>query len=314
MKITDAADFIKSCDNAFILTHRSPDGDTLGSAFALCRIMRALGKKAQVLYDGQLYDKFEYLKENLPDLEFEPRCIIAVDIADSKLIPAQYQNYSESVDLCLDHHGSNTGYAKRTYVDEKSAAAGEIIYELAELLGIIDSDIAKALYTAIATDTGCFKFSNTTPKTHRIAAKLMEYDFDFSAVNRAMFESFTRERIKLEQLLLSSLEYFADGRGVCMLISKEMMELSGASDDDIEGLAAIPRSIKGVYVGITMREKDDGYKLSVRTNPLVNACSICAEVGGGGHPAAAGGFISGSLKHAKETIIAISEKYISQVN
>ena len=315
MKIADVVSQLADCQDAVILTHRSPDGDTLGSAFALCRILRKMGKRAQVLYDGVLYERFEFLENGLEKQEFEPKTVIAVDIADNKLMPAEIkEKYGECVDLCIDHHGSNTKYAKNTYVDSSCAAVGEIIYQLANMLAVeLDTEIAKAIYTAISTDTGCFRFGNTTAQSHKIAAQLMEFDICAEEINRVMFESFTKQRVELEQILLQNLEYFSDDKGVIMLISQDAMEKSGACDADVEGLAAIPRSIKGVMVGITMKEKNDGFKISVRTTPQVNACSICSEFGGGGHTAAAGGYIKGTLEEAKNIVIEASKKYISQV-
>lgn len=315
MQIADVVSFLKCRDNFIILTHRQPDGDTLGSAYGLLRALLKIGKKAKVLYEGEsLFEKFQYLTDDLDEPSFEPETVVAVDIADVKLMPPEYKEiYRDKVDLCIDHHGSNTEYAKQLYIEPSAAATGEIIYNIIKLLDAeIDVKTAEAVYTAISTDTGCFRFGNTTSKTHLIASELMKTGMNFLEINRKMFESYTKERLAIECLAINSIEYSFDSRCAVLWITRDMMQKTGAMEDDLEGLSSIPRMIKGVRVGITVKEATTGFKVSVRTAPGYNACAICAELGGGGHEAAAGCFIKGTAADVKDKLKGAVEKHIQK--
>ena len=167
MSLTEIIENLKSHDDFYILTHQYPDGDTLGSAFALCRALQLQGKRARVLCPDVIAPKYEYLKRGIkPQTDFEPKYIISVDVADANLLGRLKETYGGIVDMCIDHHSSNTGYAKCSYVDGTKAAAAEIIYEVIKLLGVdFDVDIASCIYTAISTDTGCFRYTNATPQS-----------------------------------------------------------------------------------------------------------------------------------------------------
>ncbi len=305
--------FLMSGDNYIILTHANPDGDTLGSGFALAMILDRIGKRATVICPDKIPQKYSYFtgfsKQNAVRMNSK---IIAVDIADTQLMGSLRDEYSNKVDLCIDHHISNTFYAKQTYLDDDAAANCECIYDLANIMNIdIDKPLALAMYTGISTDTGCFKFSNTTPKTLRIAANLMECEIDIAEINRIMFETKSRIRIELETMALNGMEFYFDDKCAIITITRKMYEKTGCLDEDLEGITAIPRSVEGVIVGITLREKNDGsLKASVRTYPPVDASEICKNLGGGGHIRAAGCQFDSSYttKKAKEEILKYVEK------
>ncbi|MDR1001830.1 MAG: bifunctional oligoribonuclease/PAP phosphatase NrnA [Oscillospiraceae bacterium] len=303
------AEWLLSNDDYLILCHRYPDGDTIGSAFALCRALIALGKNAAVICSDLIPSKYAYIYDNLNLPVFKEKNIIAVDVADPKLLGMLEEEYGGKVDLCIDHHGSNLKYAKRLLLDPKAAATGEIIYRLIPAMGVsIDKKMAEALFTAIVTDTGCFRYGNTTPETMRIGAELMSMGVDHEAINREMFDTKSRERMAVEQAVLSTLDYWCGGKCAVMYLTDEMIQKTNANEGDLEGLAPMPKRIEGVKIGITLRQGDEGYKVSVRTNPGIDACQICKKFGGGGHTAASGCFIKGTLSSVKEDLhIAISE-------
>ena len=169
--------FLETCDNVTILTHKSPDGDTLGAGFALCRYLRLSGKKANVVNSEPFPERYSFLYEGYEPMEFEEKTVIAVDIADTVLLGSTLQRYAEKgkIDLCIDHHISNKYYAKYTFVNASASAACQIIYELLRYMGAeLDRIIAKCLYTGIATDTGCFKYENTTSAAHIACSELMK--------------------------------------------------------------------------------------------------------------------------------------------
>lgn len=303
--LTDAAKRLTAFDNVLILTHLHPDGDTLGSAFALCRGLRALHKRAKVVCSDAIPEKYAYMWRDLAEYqEFSPDRIVAVDVASPQLLGTLHQ-YEGRIDLCVDHHPSNTLYAAETAVDPTAAATAEMIYQILLDMDVpLDEKIADCIFTGLSTDTGCFRYSNVTPHTMRIAADMMELGARAGEINRVMFETKTRTYIELEKLAMASLEFYYGGICALMSVTKEMFEKSGSNEMECEGLASIPRQVEGVQVGITIREKSDGtFKASVRTAESVNACTLCQMEEGGGHARAAGCTLQGPLSHAKEKII-----------
>lgn len=307
--LDEVVSLLKENDDFLILTHRYPDGDTLGSSYALCHILRKMGKKANVLIDGNLPKLMSYLADDYEELSFEPSYIISVDVAAPALLGENMTQYKDKINLCIDHHGSNTMDAENIYVDANAAAASEIIFEILELCDVdIDEDIACALYTGISTDTGCFCYSNTTERTHIYAAKLMSH-CDWKKINRKNFQTKTRSKLKMERMVYDTMEFYAGGKCSIIYITRSMIKMLNAGDDEMEGLASIPSQVEGVLMGITMREKPDGiFKISVRTNEGINASDFCKQFGGGGHPGAAGCTIKGDLASVKYRLIKACEE------
>lgn len=310
--LNEAAKMLLAADDIHILSHQYPDGDTLGSACALCHALRQLGKRAVIRCSDSIHPKYQFLFVGLADEQFEPKFVVSVDIADTQLFGDGIASYIGRVDLCLDHHGSNAYYANYTYVDSSAAATTEVIYDLLPLLGLTaDRTIANCIYTGITTDTGCFRYTNATPRTYRIAADMMETGINAADINRLMFDTKSRARLEIERHVIDSMRFFFDDKCAVISVTKDMIEQSGANEGDIEGLASLPRQVEGVLVGITMREKCDGtFKLSLRTEKAINASAICARFGGGGHPTAAGCTIKGGLESAEKQILDAVGDYL----
>lgn len=309
--LDEAAALLKQHDRFKILTHTYPDGDTLGCAYALCYALRKLGKQANIAVDGKLPSKFGYLAESYEEQVFAHEYVVSVDVAAASLLGESVMEGVERIDLCIDHHGSNSLEADNVYVDSSAAAAAEIIYRLLEPLGVeLDEDIAGGIYTGISTDTGCFCYTNTTPRTHCIAAAVMPY-CDWQQINYINFVIKSRAKIKIERMLLETMEFYAGGQCAIVYTTVAMCEALGAGDDEMEGLASIPRQIEGVKMGITMREKAGGvFKISVRTNDGIDAAEFCKKFGGGGHPAASGCSVEGDLGTVKRMMIDAAEEYL----
>lgn len=308
MTLKEVANLILQHNNFDILTHNYPDGDCIGSAFALAHALKQIGKNARVITTDR-QKKFEFLFESYSAPEFEREYVISTDVADEKLLGANRKEYEGKIDLCIDHHKSNVINAPYKYVDADSAAAGEIIYELIPLLGAeYTKEIADCLYTAISTDTGCFRYTNTTSRTMRIAAELIDLNCDSGYINKEMFETKSKARVELEREILESMIFCADDKCAIIYTTREMTE--GLGDDETEGIASIPRQIEGVKMGITVREKEKDYKISVRTNDGVDACAFCKQFGGGGHVAASGCTLKGDLQSVLDTLINAAEMYI----
>ncbi len=304
--LTQAARLLLEADDILLLAHQYPDGDTLGCNFALCLALQQLGKRARVLCGDPIPIKYDYMTASVPQPDFEPRFVCALDVADAKLLGQQVQTqYGNRVDLCIDHHSTNTAYAANTYVDGSCAAATMIVYRLIQELGVeLDAAMATCIYTGIATDTGCFKYSNADAAAHRIAADCLDKGIPYEMINRVNFDMKSRARIELERLALDGMQFFHEGRVAVMTITNEMVATSGATENDLEGLPPIPRQIEGVWVGVTLRQKADGsYKISTRTGTHADAAAICSLLGGGGHTRAAGCAIDGSREEACKAIL-----------
>ncbi|MGN1195303.1 MAG: bifunctional oligoribonuclease/PAP phosphatase NrnA [Acutalibacteraceae bacterium] len=304
---------LKKAENVLVLTHANPDGDTLGSGFALVRILRQLGKKARLINNDEIPGKFSYLYEDLNDENFPEEYIVGVDIADRALLGKETEEkYGGRVNLDIDHHGTNRLFAEKTYVEGDSASCCEIIFLLAKALDVkIDKGIADCLYTGCSTDTGCFRYSNVTERTHKIAAELISLGADHAAINVRMFETKSFSFIKLQAMALEKLEMHFDGRVSFLTVTRKMLDETGAKDDEIDALVALSRQIEGVQIGVTFKEKPDGvFKVSVRTHEGISAAGICSAFSGGGHERAAGCSFSVPLEEAKSQMLSELEKYL----
>ncbi len=302
-------------DDILIISHKNPDGDTLGSAGGLFWALKALGKTTAVFCSDPIHERYNYMELELFRNQFKPMFIVSVDIAGVQLFGEAAAQYTEIVDLCIDHHGSNTGFADAMLLDDSAAATAEIIYDVVTGLGVnIDERIANCLYTGVSTDTGCFRFANTTARTHAVSAKLIEHGADILMLNELLFENKSKQRIAVEQLALSTLEYHFNDECALICLTKDQIAKTGAIDADLEGITSLPRSIEGVVVGITMRQQPSGsFKISVRTKVGMNATEVCRALGGGGHKQAAGCEIIGGLEYAKAAILAETERVLMKL-
>ncbi len=305
--LSQTATLLKDADDILLLAHQYPDGDTLGSCAGLCLALQSLGKRVRIACNDSIPSKYAYMLSPIAQQNFEPRFICAVDVADSLLLGPQMQVYADKVDLCIDHHAINAEYAKMLWCDSTASATAMLIFELLPLLGVaLSQDIATCLYTGIATDTGCFKYGNTNAKTHRYTAACIEAGAPYVAINRAMFDTKSRARIELERRAMEGITFHFNGKCAVMPITNAMIDESGATEDDLEGLSPLPRQIEGVWVGITLREQKDGsFKVSMRTGEHANAAELCRRLGGGGHAAAAGCRIHQPLDAAIATLVQL---------
>ena len=297
-----ASRFLAQNDKICLICHTSPDGDTLGGAFGLFYALKSLGKSVYVeSFDG-LPEKFQYLYPDNME-KFEPKHYVTVDVADVNLLGDCQKNLSFS--LCIDHHEKNSIEARYKCVDSGAAAICEVIYLILRDMNIkISKQIANCLYTGISTDTGCFRFSNTTPQTHKIAAELIESGAKSCEINFRLFEQKTKARLKLESLILKNLEYYFGDRCAIVFVTRDMVRQAGASETDFDEIASIARSPIDVLIGISAREVENcQYKVSVRSNQGASALNVCKFFGGGGHKMAAGFKISGDMQAVKEKIL-----------
>lgn len=314
--LSSVCEALAAGDDFIILTHVSPDGDTLGSAYALALGLKSIGKKAYVVCSDDVPARYDYFVKKAALEPIEYKTIVAVDVADAKLLGDLYEPYRDRVDICIDHHISNTSYAKRLYLDAEASATAECIYDILNEMGIeITPLIAECLYTGIATDTGCFKYSNVTVKTHLIAAELYKKGINAAEINRLMFDTKSKARIELEKMVLDSAEFHFNDRCILLTVTDEMQKKSGCEPSDLEGVAVISRSVEGVLAGVSIKQTGpEIYKISLRTYPPLDASEICKSLGGGGHKAAAGCTLTGSLDSVKDKLLTAVKAALEEEN
>lgn len=302
---SEAAEFLLNHNNYIIITHRRPDGDTIGSAAALCGGLRKIGKTAAILENPQFTPKFRpYIDGLTTEIIPENACLAAVDIAAPGLFSFSAAGLENKISLLIDHHGRNPKYAENNLVDSSAAACGEIILDiLLEMKVPVDARIAEAVYVAVSTDTGCFRYSNVTADTLRTAARCKDFGADTFAVNQVMFLTKTRARLKLDSYLTETTRFYADGLVAVSMLTDEIREKLGVTEDDIDDISGFGRDIEGVEIGVMIRQEGTKGKISVRSSPNYDASAICARLGGGGHRAAAGASVEGGMEAARTAVL-----------
>ena len=306
--VEDAARWLQERDDFLILTHRRPDGDAVGSAVALCLGLRSLGKNAWIWKNPQFTERFaQRLQGLVTEQEPENAVVVAVDMATEDLMLYGGERFLGRTQLCMDHHPSNTHYAAHTLLQTECGGCGELIWDLLEALQVqITRDMAEAVYIAVSTDTGCFRFSNTTARTLRTAAKTVEHGAVIAPINRVFFEVKTRGRMQLEARMMANMEFFADGKVAVCCLPQAWVEELAVTEDDMDSISGLPRTIEGVMVSVLVRDSEPGKaKMSVRAGPGYNASAYCARLGGGGHQTAAGVVVRGSLEDGKNVMLQV---------
>lgn len=302
-----------SKDNFLIFMHENPDADAVGSCFALLNTLRALGKTAfpvccdkvplslAFMTDGER----EFGIENIP-ADFKPEFIMSVDVAS----PGQLGNlreYSEKTALSLDHHATHDRFASYIYVDPKAGACAEIVYRIINnlLSGNVPEKTASLLYAGLAADTGGFRYANTTPATHKVAAKLIEHGANHAQICRSLFECKSKTALAAEAFAMENVKYLCGGKISYVKITLQDKHSHGFEDEDTYDVINVIRRADGVKIAIFAREKDDGsYKISTRSACEIDVAKICGIFGGGGHQGAAGCSVSPSeVDSAVERIV-----------
>lgn len=326
LTLDEVADRLENANNALILTHVNPDGDCVGSAFALALLIEERGGTARVLCSGELPKRLRFLAPTedysvLADCDTDLSacdCIFSVDVAS----PGQLGDLScliPNISFMIDHHATGEPFAE-CFVDPTASSAGEIVYRLYRMLrerGSVGTvpEAARRMYAAIVSDTGSFKFSNTSPETHLAASELVreinsadDGGLDTSEVCRALFGQRTLKELTAQMLSIQNLRFFENGRLGAVLFTRDMLEVSGLTDEDIGNIVDTPRGVEGVLVGISLRQLSSDptqYKVSSRANTDIDCASVCARFGGGGHIRAAGCTITAQTpEEALETAVA----------
>ena len=315
MTLDNIIEEIDKAKSVVILTHEMPDGDAIGSSLAMYIGLKQLGKDVDVIIPE--YSKtFEFLS-NSQEIKKEGRSenydlAIALDCGDIKRLNGFVGCFENAnTTISIDHHSSNTMFADYNFVNPMAPATAQILIIVLEALGIIiDKEIGTCLLTGIITDTGGFKYKGVTTETFEFAAELLSRGVNVSEVYKKVLQIVSKKRFNLMQIAMNRLEFLEDGKLTFTYITKEDIEKVGAGSNDHDGIVEMGRDVEGVEVSIFLRETDNGYKISLRSNEYVNVSDICLMFSGGGHVRAAGGNINLPFEQAKEKIIEECRKYL----
>jgi phosphoesterase RecJ-like protein len=304
-----------------VLSHVRPDGDALGSQLALGVSLRQLGKDVRIWNEEGVLEKYSFLPQSnlLTKSPAQPEdvdVVVALDTAiQNRLGTTVAAIKSAKLWINIDHHPSNPGYGDIVYIDPKSPATGQILFEVMTNQKLpIDRAIAENLYVAISTDTGSFQYPNTTARTFEIAAELVRAGVDVGRVSQLTYENYPRRRVELLRDLLGTMHFDADNRVASFSLSMAMAKKLGVLPEDNEGLIDHLRAIHGVIVAIFFEELPDGkVRVSMRSKTeKVNVCTICEKFGGGGHVLAAGARVKGTLAEVEKKILEETRDVVSR--
>lgn len=331
--IDEVCDRLLSADNIAVLPHSRPDGDCIGSAAGLVLALRAMGKRAYMVLSDTVPERLRFIcaaaaapgaaeadfaAPTLP-IDFTPHFVVSVDCAETKLLGAYEQLYP-AIDLKIDHHPPRAQYARENYVDSGAASSGEIIYRITERLGRNTPDVCEALYAAIISDTGSFRYSAVSKETHRIAGDIIAMGVVHDKIHDRLFGQRGPRELAALRLALNNLSYREIGGFLIALlaITNETKLEYELEDEDLGELNSFPRDIRGVAMGVTVKQSTSDptlYKISVRSGEELDSSAVCSLMGGGGHVRASGGaFHAESMKDALETIYGNIEKVIYGLN
>lgn len=298
-----------------VFTHIHPDGDALGSAYSFKLAMQSMGKQAEVFLTEECRTPaYSLVRGKEPSGLQVTDCDlkVALDCADAARLGGAGEQFKGNT-AAIDHHVTHSQFAQCCMVVPNASATGEILYDVYRDLDIkITKEMAHNLYIAIVSDTGNFKYSCATARTHRIAANLIECGVDFSEITKILFDTKSYEYFKLMQTALGKLELHCGGKAALLCLTSEDFAAANLEESEAEGIVTIPRTVQGAEVGIYIRERGNGeFKVSLRSNRYVDVAKLAEQMGGGGHVRAAGySVFNMQEKEVKDTIIAKLDKIV----
>ena len=301
----ETAQYLLSHDNFCILSHRRPDGDTTGSSAALCLGLRSLGKKAYVLHNEEVSARFAWLHEGLTKESVEAGdTVVSVDVASPGMLPKSFEHLLGNIALRIDHHSSATSFTDCELVDGGSASCAELVWDVLEAAGVaMDQKIAEAVYVGVSTDTGCFRYSNTTAHTFAVAAECAKAGARIYELNQELFETNTLGRLRMQAWIVDHMKLLKGGEMAIVAIPRSVEEEIGVTGDDMDNISSFPRTVAGVCMAATLRETAEGdTKISVRAVPGYDATKVTEIFGGGGHKGAAGASMKMPIAEATEAL------------
>lgn len=304
--LPEIADRLRESRIVLLLSHTSPDGDTAGSAVGLAVALEGLGKEVICLCDSPLPEYISFLGADRfhPETDRTPDLILSLDVASPQQLGRLADKYAGAVDIRIDHHAMGSDFGKFNYCQPDAAAVCQIVARLIRLLGGLNPQSAAPLYVGLSTDTGGFRYSNTTPDALRAAADLLEAGAPAEEINDRLYESMELDVLRSHAFFLDHMEAFDGGKILLIPIDERQRMAAGLSVESLEGLSSLARRIKGVHLGISLRQREPGvYRVSMRSDRTVNCAALCALLGGGGHLRAAGATILADSFSKAKTIL-----------
>lgn len=302
---SETARLLLEHDNYVILSHIRPDGDTIGSSAALCLGLRKIGKTAHVLENKGVSERFRWLHEGLTVTEVKDTdTVVSVDVAAPGMLPEDFKSLLGRIFLRIDHHSSATSFTPFELVDGDSASCAEVVADVLSHLGVrMDKAIAEAIYVGTSTDTGCFRYANTTAHTFDTAASCAQAGAEIYRLNQELFETNTLGRLRMQGWIIDHMKLLRNGTLAVVAIPKAVEQEMGVTGDDMDNISSFPRTVAGVEMAATIREGENGVvKLSVRAVPGLDAAEVTSKFGGGGHKGAAGATIYLPLNAAAQAV------------
>ena len=313
-KWTDIVQQIRLADNIVIMTHTNMDGDAIGSASALCHALRYLGKRCIILLEDDIpgYLKFMHDHEHssgdpffVSRMPFDPQLAMVVDCGDAGRIEKRLDVYKScATKICVDHHVQTGEFADYSVVEPSASATGILIFQLINALEVpIDKDIAEDLYVAIMTDTGCFRYSNTTAECHLIAAELYKAGIEYDKLGTLIYDTLPLAQLRLESLAVQQMSMFADNKACISFVTQAQLNELGAGYDMTNGCIDVLRKVDTVEIAAFLKEHEDGsIKLSLRAKSYADVNTVARALGGGGHIKAAGATLRVPMEDALELV------------
>ena len=328
LSVNEATERIGAAESVLILFHVNPDGDATGSAFALRHALVAMGKRAWCISPSEVPDRLLFvmndtqkssLRENIPE-DFAPDLIVSVDTASPSQLGSLYEVYKDKIDLMIDHHAKGTPYADN-YILPGASSCGEVLYEIIELLLnsvnlTMSRRVCELIYTALSADTGCFRYNNTSPSSHELAAKLISSGIDASDINHKLFGIKTLKQMQVEHAGFERMNFYAGGKIAMIAFPYDLKNQYGATDENLETLIDVARCVKGVEVAAVIKQptEENKFRVSMRSSCDFDVSEICAHYGGGGHERAAGCTISADSILAAEMAMVVAIEHKMQDN
>ncbi|MBO5213004.1 MAG: bifunctional oligoribonuclease/PAP phosphatase NrnA [Clostridia bacterium] len=312
LTIDQIAQRIKTPKKTLILCHKNPDPDTLGSAYALAHVLNYYGSETAVLCADEANTKLSFITNGEKIKETNAsgyERIVAVDVASPSQLGA-HEEMADKVDFTIDHHEMNTRFSD--YYEDFCAACAQIIYDISVYLGIFDKlpkHFYECVYAGISGDTGCFKYSNSTPSVYVCASRLVEKGIDIAEINRIIFDSKTMGEIRAAKVTYENMKLLCDGRLAVIMITDDMKRKASLTNDDIGDIVNLVRQIEGVSIAVSIKQSDKDlskFTISSRSNAEADVSEICARLGGGGHKKASGAsLVAGTPSEALDTVIKL---------
>ena len=308
MEMIKFHEMIEGASNIALASHLNPDGDNLGSLSALSKYLKKLNKEVYTIFDDVMIDDFKFLFNGIDTIKSSELknidLFITLDSAELNRIGKDakdlYNNSKKTI--CIDHHHTNDGYADFNVIEKNASSTCEVLFKLLKK-EIIDEEIATSILTGISTDTGSFKYENTSGDTHRIAAELLDLGAKNLDITVNVYQSNPKSKIMLLNEALSRLEFYSDGKIAFIALPKEISLSKDYKKSDSEGIVEYIRDIEGVEIAIFLKEKEDEIRVSFRAKSYADVSKIASKFSGGGHIMAAGATYHGELSKAKEEIL-----------